>query len=108
MSAAIGSRSRAERSVRQASVVPGSFLHPATVTRDDHGRPSVERLWTQQEAAAFLSVTPRYLRESNCPKILLPGNGKKGQPVVRYDPADVRAWARAWRTGASSAEREGN
>jgi hypothetical protein len=55
-----------------------------------------ERLWTQQEAAAFLSVTPRYLRDSSCPKVLLPGNGKKGQPILRYDPDEVRAWARAW------------
>ena len=63
--------------------------------------PARERLWTQKEAAAFLSVTTRYLRDSSCPKILLPGNGKKGQPVVRYDPADVRAWAHAWHTGAA-------
>lgn len=57
-----------------------------------------EHLWTQREAADFLSVTPRYLRESSCPKILLPGNGVKGQPLVRYDPDDVRAWARSWHT----------
>ena len=59
-----------------------------------------DRFWTQSEAAAFLAVTPRYLRESNCPKILLPGNGPKRQPLVRYDPEDVRAWARAWHTGS--------
>ena len=53
-----------------------------------------ERLWTQKEAAVFLGVTPRYLRDSSCPKILLPGNGKKGIPVLRYDPGDVRRWAR--------------
>lgn len=56
-------------------------------------------LWTQKQAAAFLSVTTRYLRDSSCPKILLPGNGAKGHPVLRYEPADVRAWAHAWHTG---------
>ncbi|HKW09486.1 MAG TPA: hypothetical protein VJO33_03850, partial [Gemmatimonadaceae bacterium] len=62
-----------------------------------------ERLWTQKEAAAFLHVTTRYLRDSNCPKLLLPGNGKAGQPVVRYDPAVVREWANTW--GASTAHK---
>lgn len=58
------------------------------------------RLWKQREAATYLGVTARYLRDSSCPKILLPGNGTKGQPIVRYDPAEVREWARAWHTGA--------
>lgn len=60
--------------------------------------PDPTHLWTQREAASYLSVTPRYLRESSCPKILLPGNGTKGYPVVRYDPSEVRAWSRAWHT----------
>lgn len=63
-----------------------------------HLAATAERLWTQREAAAFLGVTPRYLRESSCPKLRLPGNGVKGQPLLRYDPTEVRAWARAWRT----------
>lgn len=63
--------------------------------------PESDRLWTQPEAAAFLGVTTRYLRDSTCPKLLLPGNGAKGQPLVRYDPDDVRAWARSWHAGAS-------
>lgn len=63
------------------------------------------RLWTQREAAAFLGVTPRYLRDSTCPKLLLPGNGPKGQPLVRYEPAEVRAWARSWHTGTCTARR---
>jgi hypothetical protein len=58
-----------------------------------------ERLWTQREAAAYLGVTPRYLRDSSCPKMLLPGNGKKHQPMVRYEPAEVKAWARSWHAG---------
>jgi hypothetical protein len=59
----------------------------------------LERLWTQPEAAAYLGVTPRYLRDSSCPKMLLPGNGAKHQPMVRYDPAEVRTWARSWHSG---------
>lgn len=52
-----------------------------------------DRLWSQSEAAYFLRVSTRYLRESDCPKVLLPGNGAKGHEMVRYDPADVKAWA---------------
>jgi hypothetical protein len=57
-----------------------------------------DRCWTQKEAALFLSVSTRYLRDSDCPKLLLPGNGKAGQPIVRYDPADVKAWTERWNT----------
>lgn len=63
------------------------------------GAAPVSRLWTQNEAAAFLGVSARYLRDSACPKLLLPGNGAKGQAIVRYDPTDVQAWARSWHTG---------
>lgn len=66
-----------------------------TLDEREELRRAVGGLWTQTEAAAFLCVTARYLRDSSCPKILLPGNGKKGQPLVRYDPEEVRAWARA-------------
>lgn len=52
-------------------------------------------LWTQKEAAAYLSVSVAYIRNSECPKVLLPGNGPKAKPLVRYDPAEVRAFAEA-------------
>ena len=55
--------------------------------------PPATRLWTQFEAALYLGVSARYLRASDCPKILLPGTGPKGKKLVRYDPADVKAWA---------------
>lgn len=51
------------------------------------------RLWTQREACAYLGVSARYLRDSGCPKLLLPGTGPRGRPVVRYVPDDVKAWA---------------
>lgn len=49
-------------------------------------------LWTQKEAATELRVSVSYLRNSDCPKVLLPGNGKKGKPMVRYEIGQVRAW----------------
>jgi len=58
-----------------------------------HATDEVGRLWTQAEAAAYLHVSRRYLRASACPKILLPGTGTRGKPLIRYDPADVRTWA---------------
>lgn len=50
-----------------------------------------EPLWTQPEAAAFVRVAVSTLRESDCPKrvILLPG---RRRPLVRYVPAEVKAW----------------
>lgn len=63
-------------------------------------RLATDHLWSQKEAAFYLGVSARYLRESSCPKVLLPGNGTKGQPIVRYRPADVVAWADNWRCGS--------
>lgn len=56
-----------------------------------------ESLWTQQDAAAHLRVSVRYLRASTCPKVLLPGNGRSRRQLVRYDPAQVRQWAESRR-----------
>jgi hypothetical protein len=55
--------------------------------------PSV--LWTQKEAAAHLRVSPRYLRSSSVPKVLLPGNGASRKPLVRYSPLAIQAWSEA-------------
>jgi hypothetical protein len=57
-----------------------------------------DELLTQREAAALLRVGVSYLRASDCPKVLLPGRGAKGMPLVRYLRSDVLAWATAWRT----------
>lgn len=59
--------------------------------------------WTQKEAAAYLAVSPRYLRDSSCPKILLPGTGAAGRPIVRYDPNAVREWRDAYRSDRRAA-----
>lgn len=50
-------------------------------------------LLTQKEASAYLRVSSAYLRASSCPKILLPGNGKMGRPMVQYRVEDLIAWA---------------
>lgn len=55
-------------------------------------------LLRQREAAVMLGVSVAYLRASNCPKVLLPGNGPKGRQLVRYDQGDLRAWADARNT----------
>jgi len=55
----------------------------------------LEPLWNQKQAAVYLGVSTRYLRESSCPKVLLPGNGEHGKPLVRYEPAAVRGWWQA-------------
>lgn len=66
----------------------------------DHG---FEPLWTVLQAAAYLNVSERYMRDTDCPRVLLPGNGEKCQPLVRYIPVVVRDWAYRWRTDAASA-----
>jgi hypothetical protein len=50
---------------------------------------------TQKEAARVLRVSVSYLRASSCPKHLLPGNGPRGRPLVRYFREDVLAWGTA-------------
>lgn len=57
-----------------------------------------DELLTQREAAALLRVSVAYLRASSCPKILLPGRGDRGKPLVRYLRSDVLAWAIKRRT----------
>ncbi|CAN5432950.1 hypothetical protein BH09GEM1_BH09GEM1_06550 [soil metagenome] len=55
-------------------------------------------LWTQEQAAAFVNASPRYLRDSSCPKVELPGNGPKGESLLRYKPEDVGRWVDSWGT----------
>jgi hypothetical protein len=55
---------------------------------------ALPHLWSQDEAAKAMRVSVRYLRESTCPRVELPGNGDEGRPMLRYDPEVCRAW---WR-----------
>ena len=75
-----------------------SATPPAAAT--EHAPLPTDRLWTQLEAAYYLGVSVRYLRQSNCTKLLLPGTGAKQQPLLRYEPQTVKAWAAAWRSGS--------
>jgi hypothetical protein len=50
---------------------------------------------TQREAADLLRVSVSYLRASNCPKHLLPGNGPKRRDLVRYRRDELLAWGSA-------------
>jgi hypothetical protein len=60
-----------------------------------HGQaaPSLPSELTQREAAHLLRVSVSYLRASSCPKHLLPGNGPRGRPLVRYLRDELLAWA---------------
>jgi hypothetical protein len=62
-----------------------------------------EQYWTQRDAAAFLGVSTRYLRNTACPKLVLPSTREHGRPTVRYVPEDVRAWAESFRSQRSVA-----
>jgi hypothetical protein len=51
-------------------------------------------LWTAKDVAAFLQVSVRRARQMpGIPRVELPGRGER--PIVRYVPAEVRAWAHA-------------
>lgn len=52
-----------------------------------------EPLVRQREAAQAIAVSVAWLRASECPKVLLPGNGPKRRPLVRYRMSEVLAWA---------------
>jgi hypothetical protein len=52
----------------------------------------------QAEAAALIGVSVRFLRSSDCPKLLLPGRGRR--KVVRYDREVLEAWLRRHSTSA--------
>lgn len=67
---------------------------------------SIEPLMKQDEVAAALKVSPRYVRASECPKVLLPGNGPKRRPLVRYRLSEVLAWLEK-RTARSTVKRAG-
>jgi hypothetical protein len=49
-----------------------------------------ERLWTKKEVAEYLGVTTRSVERFSIPRVAMPARGKK--PIVRYDPAEVKAW----------------
>lgn len=42
----------------------------------------------------MLGVSVSYLRASDCPKVLLPSNGKRS--LVRYRESELIAWAEKW------------
>jgi hypothetical protein len=46
---------------------------------------------TPKEAAEMLKVSVSYLRNSDCPKVLLPTQGKRA--IVRYNRVEVEGWA---------------
>jgi hypothetical protein len=61
---------------------------------------------TQKEAAGLLRVSQSWLRASECPKVLLPGNGPKRRNLVRYRMSDIERWPEE-RTRRSTMRRAG-
>jgi hypothetical protein len=53
---------------------------------------------TQKAAARLLGVSASWLRASSAPKLLLPGNGRRGQPLLRYGRTALLEWAGAIRS----------
>jgi hypothetical protein len=54
-----------------------------------------DRLWTEKQAAAYLGMSERWMRDSDVPKVLLPGKGTARAAAVRYESDEVKAYARA-------------
>lgn len=54
-----------------------------------------DELLTPAEAALLLKVSPKYLRISDCAKVLLPAN-RGTRSIVRYWKSEVLAWAEKW------------
>ena len=78
-------------------------LPPGSAARQAVGvNPPEDRLLTQREVARLLGVSPSYIRVSSCPKYLLPGNGPRGRPLLRYRLSEVLAWARGDLDGSPS------
>jgi len=55
--------------------------------------PTTPELLTQKAAAALLSVSVSWLRASDAPRLLLPGHGPSGCPVLRYPRGALLEWA---------------
>lgn len=55
---------------------------------------------TQKEAATLMRVSVAYLRNSDCPKVLLP-SGRGRRPLVRYLRKDLDTWMQRWRVARS-------
>lgn len=61
-----------------------------------------DRLWTQADVATFLGVSRRTVRDlCGLRRVEIPASGQR--PIVRYRPADVKAWADARATGKAAA-----
>lgn len=57
-------------------------------------------LWTKREVAAYLGVGVRTVERLRIPRVAMPARGSK--PIVRYDPAEVKAFVDRSRSRASA------
>jgi hypothetical protein len=63
---------------------------------DTSAVPPDECLWTKHDVAAYLRLDARTVERMPIPRIPIMVTGKR--PVVRYDPAQVKAWVDKKRT----------
>jgi hypothetical protein len=73
-----------------------SSLTPVSATATSEASPPVATYLTQREAAHYLRVSIAYIRNSDCPKVLLP-SGRGRRPLVRYVREDLDTWVKTWR-----------
>jgi hypothetical protein len=88
---------------RERTLKPEASGSPAAYRSES--TPPSDELLTQPRAAELLKVSVSYLRASDCPKVLLPSNGQKSRPIVRYRRSEVLAWCEHWTTRASIPQR---
>jgi hypothetical protein len=81
---AVRTKSTQRNAVKRAGL---SIVSPAPVVDN----PDEFRLWDTDEAAKALKVSPSWLKRSDCPYVKLGA-------LRRYDPVQVRAFARARRS----------
>lgn len=60
-------------------------------------------LWTEEEVAAYLKVSPRALRRMRIPRVALPGS--RTRPIYRFDPAEVLAFIEGRKLGRPATAR---
>ena len=68
-------------------------LPSKTARRTTRPEVAAAKLLRPAEAARLLGVSVSYLRDSSCPKVMLPSKGRGFKPFIRYVPAEVLAWA---------------
>jgi hypothetical protein len=71
---------------------PSRFVRLLDLLREASALEAAGSLWKPAHAAAALNMVLSTLRASDCPVEQYHARGHGARPIVRYDPAKVRAW----------------